>query len=94
MAIYIEKIEVWNGSQMMWVSFQTSTLMHKTCLFYVFGTLHACAGSYLCAHASRLRGQVDSCVCMPRASLALFFKKRFICSLKVIFFISIFLKSI
>jgi len=29
MALYIEKMGVWNGSQMMWDSFQTSNLMQK-----------------------------------------------------------------
>ena len=32
MALYSEKIEVWNGSQTMWDSFQTLTLIQKTCL--------------------------------------------------------------
>ena len=33
MAIYIEKIGVWNESQTMWDSFQTSALTQITCLF-------------------------------------------------------------
>ena len=33
MAIYIEKIGVWNDSQTMWDSFQTLALMQKNCLF-------------------------------------------------------------
>ena len=32
MALYSEKIGVWNVSQMMWDLFQTSTLMQRTCL--------------------------------------------------------------
>ena len=42
---------------------------------YVFGTLHARAGSTLRTHASWLRVQADSCLCIPRASLALLFQK-------------------
>ena len=43
--------------------------------FNVSRTLHACARSSLRAHASWLRAQVDSCMRMPRASLALLFQK-------------------
>ena len=86
-AIYIVKIGVWNDSQTMWDSLQTSALMQKTCLFSVSGTLHT--------HIrSGLHAQVDSCVRMLRVSLVLFSKNRFICSLKVIFFILTFFKSI
>ena len=42
MALYSEKIRVWNGSQTMWDSFQTSALMEKNLPFIVSGTL-ACA---------------------------------------------------
>ena len=80
MAIYILKIGVWNDSQTMWDSFQTSTSMQKTCLLLlllllilfffknVFETLRVRA-------RSGLHAQADSCVHMPRASLALFFQK-------------------
>ena len=41
-----------------------------------------------------LRAQTDSCMCILRVSLVYFPKNRFIYSLKVIFFILTFLKSI
>ena len=39
MALYSEKIGVWNDSQTMWDSFQNPSLMQKKFPFIVFGTL-------------------------------------------------------
>ena len=39
MALYNEKMGVWNGSQMMWDSFQNISLMQKNLSFIVSGTL-------------------------------------------------------
>ena len=39
MALYNEKIRVWNSSQMMWDSFQNISLMQKKLSFIVSGTL-------------------------------------------------------
>ena len=39
MAFYIEKIGVWNISQMMWDLFQTISLMQKNFSFIISGTL-------------------------------------------------------
>ena len=94
MAIYIVKMGVWNDLQTMWDLFQTSALMQKTCIFYVSRTLHACVRLGLRAHVSRLHAQANSYMHMLRASLALFFKNRFIYSLKITFLIFTFLKSI
>ena len=68
--------------------------------YIVSGTRHVCTklclrkhASWLCAQASWLCAQADSCVCMPRVWFY-FFKSKFICSLKVVFSISTFFKSI
>jgi len=76
MAIYIVKMGVWTGSQTMRDSFQTSTLMQKTCFFYVSKTLLACASSCLRTHALRLCTQAK-CFLWP-----FFSKNRFFFSLK------------
>ena len=48
-AIYIMKIGVSNDSQTMWDSFQTTTLMQKTCLFmFLEPFMHAQVDSYMC----------------------------------------------
>ena len=52
MAIYIVKIGVWNDSQTMWDSLQTSVFNTKNLHFIVFGTLHARIGSSLRAYTS------------------------------------------
>ena len=74
MTIYIMKIGVWNGSQTMWDSFQTSVFNAENLTFVVFRTLHASVGSGLRAHASWPCAQADSCVRRPRISLALLFQ--------------------
>ena len=93
-ATYSVKIGVWNDSKTMWDSFQISVLIQKTCLIYVSGALLVRAGLCLRMHVAWLCTQADSCMRMPRVSLVYFSKNRFICSLKVIFFILIFLKLI
>jgi len=59
MAIYILKIGVWNVSQMMWDSFQTSVFNAENLSFIVFGTFHARTGLCLRAHASWPRSQAE-----------------------------------
>ena len=44
MAIYIVKNGVWNGSQKMWDSFQTSVFNAKNLPFVIYRTLHVRAG--------------------------------------------------
>ena len=68
MVIYIVKMGVWNSSQTMLNSFQTSTLMQKTYISYSSETLPACIGSCL-------RTQVHACVHRPRVSFGLYFPK-------------------
>jgi len=75
MAIYIMKMGVWNGSQTIWDSFQTSVFNTENLPFIVSRTLHVHLGSSLHAHASWPCAQIDSCVRRPRVSLALFFQK-------------------
>ena len=75
MAIYIVKIRVWNGSYMMWDSFQTSVFNIENLSFIVSGTLYTHGGLCLCAHTSWPCVYVDSCVHRPRVSLALLFQK-------------------
>ena len=70
MAIYIVKMRVWNSSQTMWDSFQTSVFNVENLPFIIFGTLHARAGLCLRVHASWLRAQVDSYTRRPRVFLA------------------------
>ena len=71
MAIYIVKMGVWNNSQTLWDSFQTSVFNAENLSFIVSGTLHARVGSSLRVHASWLHVQIDSCVRRPRIALAL-----------------------
>ena len=69
MAFYSEKIGVWNGYQMMWDSFQTSALMHKSLTFIFSGTL-ACAHRFrACMH---IRMYAYAC---PKVSVAFIFQK-------------------
>ena len=63
-ATYSVKIGVWNDSQMMWDSFQTSALIQKNDLIYVSGTLYAHAGSSLRAHVERcVHKLIPTCAC-------------------------------
>ena len=68
MAIYIMKIGVWNGSQTMWDSFQTSIYNAET-------WLSSFLEPYMCAQAEACVRMHHGSVCMPRASLALLFQK-------------------
>ena len=86
MALYNEKIGVFNDSQMMWDSFQTSTLMQKNFPFIVSETLVACASPCLRTLASDLHTQVLTCVCKPRVSLSFYFSKINLFAHKNIFF--------
>ena len=64
-----QEIGVWNDSQTMWDSFQTLTLMQKTCLICISGIRYVCARSCL-------RAQADSCgLRIARVSLVLLFQK-------------------
>jgi len=94
MAIIIKKIRVWNGSQMMWDSFQTLALMQKTCLFMLLEP-YMCTQDWSCVHMHNVyaRRLILECACQGLPWLY-FSKNRFIYSLKVIFFILTFLKSI
>ena len=71
----IVKMGVWNGSQTMWDSFQTSVFNAENLSFIVSETLHVCASLCLRVHASWPHTQVDSCVHKLRVSLALPFQK-------------------
>ena len=87
MAINIVKIRVWNGFQTMWDSFQTS-IFNTENLSFLEPYMHAQDRARLCMHHGLfLPAHAES-------FLGLIFPKRFICSLKVIFFILTFLKSI
>ena len=71
MAIYILKIGVWNESHINAENLSSSSSSSSSYSFFkknVFETLRVRA-------RSGLRAQADSCVHMPRASLALFFQK-------------------
>ena len=81
----VRKMGVWNGSQTIWDSFQTSVINVKNLSFIVSGTLHARTSLCLHVHASWPYVQVDSCVCRQRVPWLYFSKNRFICSLKIIF---------
>ena len=93
-AIYIVKIGIWNDSQRMWDSFQTSVFNAENLNFLCFWNLSCVCRNELHAHAAWLCAQADSCVCMLKISLVYFSKNRFICSLKFRFSILIFLKLI
>ena len=76
MTIYVMEMRVWNGTQTMWDLFQASIFNAENTHFIVSKTLHACARSCLRVYASWLHAQADSCVRMPRVSLALFFQRQ------------------
>ena len=76
MAIYIVKMEVGTTPKRCEIHSKSQSLMQKTCLFYVSGTLHTCAGSGMRVHALWLHLQADSYVHRQRASLALLFQKQ------------------
>ena len=91
MVIYIVKMRVWNGSQTMWDSFQTFVFNAENLPLIVSRTLHERAS--LCMHHGHARRLIPTRIGRGFSWLYLS-KNRFICSLKVIFSILTFLKSI
>ena len=67
-ALYSRKNGVWNGSQTMWDSFQTSAIIEKTCLFYTSETLAVCARVCLSTQAA-------AHICGPSATLVIYLQK-------------------
>ena len=77
----LKKLGVWNGSQTMWDSLQTSALLHKNLSFIVSETL-ACVCMPVCAYACmkhatyipkfRAGIRVSAYAC-PRVSMAFIF---------------------
>ena len=54
---------IWNGSQMIWDSFQTSVIIAENLHFYVYETLVAYAGVCMRTHAlAHLRKVLPKCV--------------------------------
>ena len=63
MAIYIVKMGVWNGSKTMWDSFQSQSLVQKTCLSkFLEPYMRAQVCVYVCMHHGRARRLVLACV--------------------------------
>ena len=85
-AFYSGKNWVWNGSQTMWDSFQTSVIIAKNfpflCLWNL-GSVHKSVPAYACFDP---RTQAAAHICGPRATFVILFPKIDFCSIKRLYF--------